>query len=206
MDFIWGDYEDGVVTDYVFDTNLSTREIAVEMAATDIEIKQRIRELGLSWVRRRNGHMSRGQAALTQIMRKLLPGEKVVTEEPVGERLLLDVYCPGFKLAAEYHGRQHFLYVEYFHKDKQGFLDSQKRDERKQELCDQLGITLVVFRYNDVLDEDMVFDRLVAALREPPRSGQAAPPTNIEIWKQKQKDYRKQAYRDAKRMKQNRNQ
>src|SRR4051794_4516019 len=101
---IWDEFEDAILTDLVFDSNLSAREIAKDLDATELEIKKRIRDLGLSWVRRKNGHLSRGQGALTTIMRKLLPNEKIVTEEPIGERLRLDVYCPSYKLAAEYHG------------------------------------------------------------------------------------------------------
>src|SRR4051812_28977044 len=99
----WDEYNDTLLVDYVFDSNLSTREIARELECAELEVKRRIRELGLSWVRRSKGHISRGQAALTSILAKLLPNEKIVTEEPIGERLRLDVYCPSYKIAAEYH-------------------------------------------------------------------------------------------------------
>lgn len=164
----WSAYEDDRLTDLVFDSNLSTREMAMELGRTELEVKKQIRTLGLSWVRRSKGRVSRGQAALTYIMRKLLPGEKVVSEEHIGDRLRLDVYCPKYKLAAEYHGRQHFFYTEHFHGDKYGFYESQARDARKEELCRQLGITLVVFRYDDHLSEDSVYERLLDALRSAP--------------------------------------
>src|SRR3990167_1958624 len=136
--FIWSDYEDSLLTDYIFDSNLSPREIAKEFGTTEIAVRKHIRELGLSWVRRRKGHASRGQAALTSIIQKLLPGETITAEEHIGERLKLDVYCAKYKLAAEYHGRQHFSYVEHFHGDIEGFRASQRRDERKIELCKDL--------------------------------------------------------------------
>lgn len=202
--FIWDSYEDGVLTDYVFASNLSAREMAKELGTSETEVRKRIRELGLSWVRRRDGHASRGQAALTATMRKLLRGQKVVTEHPIGERLRLDVYCPSYKLAAEYHGRQHFYYVEHFHGDMDGFIESKQRDQRKMELCQEADIALVVFRYNDLLDEDTVFQRLLEAMRSVPKDE----PEKVKIAKvvdpyheaylQRQREMRKEAYRRMK--------
>lgn len=201
---IWDSYFDTVLTDYVFDSNISAREIAMSMGTTETDVKRRIRELGLSWIRRRNGHLSRGQAALTYMVRKLLPGAEVVTEHPIGERLRLDVYCPKYKLAVEYHGRQHFMYVEHFHRDKEGFHEARRRDERKAELCAEQGITLVVFRYNDALDEDSVFNQLLYAIRMAPVWEPEEEKISIkgnpyyEAAKERNREYRKAAYRRAK--------
>lgn len=165
---IWDEYEDDRLTDLLFETNLSNREIGMELGRTELEVTREIRELGLSWVRRKKGNISRGQGALTAIMQKLLPGEEIRAEEPIGDRLRLDVYCPRYDLAAEYHGRQHFFYTEHFHGDKRGFHESQARDEKKEEICKNLGIALVVFRYNDTLTEEVVYERMLDALRNTP--------------------------------------
>lgn len=199
----WNSYNDTLLTDYVFDTNLSTREIAKEFEVSELQIKKRIRDLNLGWVRRNNGHLSRGQAALTSIMRKLLPNEKIVTEEQIGDKLRLDVYCPSYKLAAEYHGRQHFQYVQHFHGDKEGFYASQQRDEKKAEICHNLGIALIVLRYNDCLDEDSVFDRMLEAILNAPEIEPEVKKTikgdpYYEAQKQRQREYNKQAYRKMK--------
>lgn len=202
----WSEYEVDRLQDMVFGSNLSTREMGVELGRDPVEVTKQMRELGLSWVRRRKGHLSRGQAALTQIMRKLLPGEEIVTEEPIGERLRLDVYCPKYRLAAEYHGRQHFFYVEHFHGDKEGFYASQERDERKQQLCRDLGIVLVIFRYSDSLTEHNVYERLLHGLRNPPpvvdtveevKYSQFEGPWYDE-YKRRQREYRKEQYRRMK--------
>ena len=203
MDY-WSSYEDDRLTDLVFDTNLSIREMAQDLGRTELEVTKEIRSLGLSWVRRSKGHVSRGQAALTYIMRKLLPGEKIVTEEHIGERLRLDVYCPKYKLAAEYHGRQHFFYTEHFHGDKQGFYDSQARDERKAELCRELGIVLVVFRYDDQLTEDCVYERLLDGLRSSPpatkevKQGSFKSQAVYEDYMNRQRAFRRQQYEKMK--------
>ncbi|HJS83550.1 MAG TPA: hypothetical protein VJ742_12025 [Nitrososphaera sp.] len=203
MSRYFDEYDDALLKDYVFDSNLSVREIAQNLEATKLEVTKRIRELGLSWIRKRsNGHVSRGQAALTNMMRKLLPGETIVNEEPIGNRLRLDVYCPKFKLAAEYHGRQHFYYVEHFHRDIEGFRESQRRDERKLEICKNLGIVLVVFRYTDLLDEDAVFERLLWALREAPEEKVEPVEKKVDPYYQAQlqrkREYRREAYRRMK--------
>src|SRR5688500_5448531 len=128
----WDEYDDSLLTDFIFDSSLSVREMAKELDREELDVTKRIRDLGLSWVRRSKGHhASRGAAALIAMIRKLLPGETVVTEEHIGKRLMLDVYCPKYKLAAEYHGRQHFFYTEYFHGNKDGFRESQRRDQLK---------------------------------------------------------------------------
>lgn len=201
----WDEYDDGLLTDLVFDSNLSVREIARELDREELDITKRIRHLGLSWVRRNKAqHASRGAAALVATIRKLIPGETVVTEEHIGERLMLDVYCPKYKLAAEYHGRQHFYYTEHFHGNKEGFRDSQRRDARKEELCRDLGIALVIFRYNDVLTEDAVFERMLDALRSTPAleevksEGKWKNDPMYESYKNRQREWRREQYKRMK--------
>jgi predicted transcriptional regulator len=152
----------------LFGTNLSVREIAKELGISEARVSQRIHLLKLDWIPRRNRKISRGQTALTLVIKKLIPGAEVVNEFHIGEQLRLDVYCPKFKIAAEYHGRQHYEFVGQFHKDYDDFVRSQKRDDRKAELCAEAGITLVVFRYSDDLTEDAVFDRLLSAMTATP--------------------------------------
>lgn len=204
----WTEYEQDRLTDLVFSSNLSTLEIARELDRTELEVTKEIRNLGLSWVRRKKGHVSRGQGALTAIMQKLLPGEEIRTEEPIGDRLRLDVYCPRYDLAAEYHGRQHFFYTEHFHGDIQGFYESQARDEKKIEICRDLGIALVIFRYNDTLSEDVVYERMLDALRSTPivEKDKDKVPTYkgnpfYEASKIRQREYRKQQYQKMKSLK-----
>ena len=109
--------------------------------------------------------MSRGQTALTQIMQKILPGEEIVNEYHIDDRLRFDVYCASYKLAAEYHGRQHFFYTSRFFESKYEFEEAQKRDQNKVQYCKDNGIALIVFRYNDSLTEDSVYNRMLEAIR-----------------------------------------
>lgn len=199
------EYDLDKLTDLVFETNLSNKEMAEELGTTEEEVVRSIRQLGLSWVRRKRGHLSRGQAALTKIMTRLLPGEEIIAEYPLRDRLRLDVYCPRYQLAAEYHGRQHFVYTPFFHRDKQGFYDSQARDEMKEQICKDLGIALVVFRYTDELSEDAVYERLLDALQSTPIIREESKLTfkgnpYYENAKARQREYRRQMYRKMKAM------
>jgi hypothetical protein len=70
-------------------------------------------------------------------------------ENPVTHRPLeLDVYNADLMLAIEYHGRQHYEYVPFFHKKgKQELEYSIWKDNIKVDMCDQLGIYLITVPY-----------------------------------------------------------
>lgn len=198
---------DTLIRDMLFETNYSKKEIGWRIDRSEAYVSQRIKELGLDWVKRSGENrrkVSRGQLALTNVLKKLIPGAEILNEEPIGERLRLDIYCPKFKLAIEYHGRQHFHFVEHFHKDYSGFVDSQRRDERKLEICRDLGIAIVVFRYNDDLSEEAVFERIMAALTATPYKQEKKKPSQTkgnpyyESYKQRQREYRRLAYQRMK--------
>jgi hypothetical protein len=150
---------------YLFETNLTLAQVAEQMFITSKELNKIINKLGLGWVKDHRRKMSKGQTVLTSIMKKLLPSETIVNEFHLGERLKLDVYCPKYKLGAEFHGIQHFQYTERFFDTRDDFLEAQKRDERKIQLCKEQGIVLVVFRYDDKLTEESVYDRILAAIK-----------------------------------------
>ena len=151
--------------DLLLETNSSISAIARQLDVSVNEVNKKINQLGLSWLKESRKKMSRGQTALTQIMQKILPGEEIVNEYHIDDRLRFDVYCPSYRLAAEYHGRQHFFYTSRFFESKYEFEEAQKRDEKKVQYCKDNGIALIVFRYNDSLTEDSVYNRMLEAIR-----------------------------------------
>ncbi len=194
-----------LIKDMLFETNLSFAEMSKRLAIPEWELHKKIKQYGLGWVRKSRRKMSRGHETLMHMIQKLLPGEDVVTEHCVGERLFLDVYCPSYKLAAEYHGRQHFHFSNYFYKDIRDFHEAQDRDLRKAELCRELGIALVTFRYDEDLNEDLVFDRMMDALKSTPRVKEERKDKRgfkgdhyYEVSKQRQRNWRKAQYREWK--------
>lgn len=160
--------EDAIIKDSLFESNMSVREIGEQIGRSQAYVSKRIKALGLDWVKRSNRKLSRGHASLTEIVKRLLPNTTVINEHHIGERLMLDIYVPSYNLALEYHGRQHFFYSNLFHKDKEDFLEGQRRDERKVELCEEQGITLVAFRFTDELTDESVFDRILDAIKNAP--------------------------------------
>lgn len=159
-------HDDYVLADLLLDTNRSMHEIAELLEISQTELQNRIKIAELEWIRRTDRKVSRGQSALTDILKKLLPREKIVNEYQLGDRLRLDIYCPNYKLAIEYHGRQHFMQIGMFHPTYDDFVRAQQRDIAKVNKCKDLGITLVVFRYDDDLSEEAVYNRILQAIRQ----------------------------------------
>lgn len=208
--------KDSQLIELLFESNFSVPQIAEILELTQAETSKRIKELGLTWVRRGNKKMSRGHAALTAMVKKLLPGVEVINEHHIGERLMLDVYCPKYKLALEFHGRQHFEFNSFFYKSYDDFRLAQERDIRKAELCKREGITLVTFCYNERLTEDDVFNRILHAIKSSPQLEKAAPPAKYKVphtslkgnpvyedAKRKRKEWEKEARKKIKAERQN---
>ena len=151
--------------DLLLETSLSISEIAKELGWTIPQVNKKINSIGLTWLKDSRKKMSRGQTALTSALQKLLPGEKIINEYHIGDKLKLDVYCPKYEIAAEFHGRQHYYYTSRFFESKYDFEEAIKRDEKKEQWCIDNGVALIVFRYNDSLTEQSVFDRLLEAIR-----------------------------------------
>lgn len=196
--------EDAIIKDRIFDSNVSYVEIADEVGMTIAQLNRRIKALGLDWVESKGRKVSRGQAALTKIVRQLIPGAEIVNEHQLGEKLRLDLFLPTYKLGIEYHGRQHFFYSSLFFKDRQDFIDAQERDRRKVELCKEQGIALVVFRFTDKLTQQAVFERIVDAINNTPyikeeRESRYKGNAYYEKRKEADREYRKKRYRELKR-------
>jgi len=188
------------LTDLMFDTSLSISEISRQLGWPISKTNKEINRIGLSWLKDSRKKMSRGQTALTLIMKKLLPGEKIVNEFHIGDKMKLDVYCPKYKVAAEYHGRQHFFYTQRFFESKYEFEEALQRDSKKLDWCKENGVALIVFRYNDKLSEEAVFERMIQAIRNSPHipkeksKKRVVDTTAYRIAKKKNSEYRKKSY------------
>jgi len=192
------------LTDLMFDTSMSLSEVARELGWPINKVNKEINRLGLSWLKDSKKKMSRGQTALTSIMKKLLPGEKIINEFHIGNKMKLDVYCPSYQIAAEYHGRQHFFYTQRFFDSKYEFEEAVERDKTKLDWCKENGVALVVFRYNDKLTEEAVFERMIQAIRTSPHIPKDKPKNRVvdttayKMVKKKNSEYRKKIYKLSK--------
>ena len=64
-----------------------------------------------------------------------------------GRPLEIDCYNERLKIGCEYHGRQHFEYTPFMHKDYDAFQKQRYRDKIKIDKCRELGIKLIVVPY-----------------------------------------------------------
>ncbi len=200
--------QEAILKDLLFQSNLSQTEIAKELGIDQREMNALLKEHGLEWVKRSNRKLSRGHAALYQIMQNILPHEEIVLEHPLGDRLRLDIYCPSYNLAAEYHGRQHFFYSNLFHSDLEDFQAGVERDQKKEQMCREQGISLVVFRFCNKLSEQAVFERMLEAIRSTPAVEKVEPVKKqfkgnhyYEKMKHQNREYQRARYRELKKRK-----
>lgn len=89
-----------------------------------------------------------------RILAELYP-RTIIYEEVLipGTRLRFDFVVPYERLAVEVQGRQHFEYVEHFHKSKAGFVTARLNDLAKAEFCEENAIRLVALKYSETPDE-----------------------------------------------------
>ncbi|KKR45833.1 MAG: hypothetical protein UT82_C0021G0009 [Parcubacteria group bacterium GW2011_GWB1_40_14] len=74
---------------------------------------------------------------------------------PRGNLMELDGYSKELNLAFEYHGKQHFLTHELFHRDS-SLEQRMSDDEIKRELCKENGVILIEVPYN--VSHDKIYD------------------------------------------------
>ena len=75
-------------------------------------------------------------------------------------KMRLDGYFDEYKLAIEYDGIQHYEYTPQLNKTYNDFLNRQKRDKIKDQLCKENGITLIRIRYDEKLNRELVEQKL----------------------------------------------
>ena len=63
-----------------------------------------------------------------------------------------DIWFPNWKIAVEYHGRQHFEPVEFFG-GKKSFLETVERDKKKANLSKRHGVKLLIVTETDNQDD-----------------------------------------------------
>lgn len=110
--------------------------------------------------------MSKGAQELLELVRQLFPNHRIELECNIANwgGLFLDIYLPRLKIAFEYDGLQHFTYCEHFHGNRENFFKARKRDLEKNDLCEQLGITLVRMAYNESMTKEDIMNKLEGAL------------------------------------------
>lgn len=77
-------------------------------------------------------------------------------------RLELDIYIPELKIAIEVQGAQHYIYIPYFHNDYNGFLEQQRRDNIKRDICSIENIELIeVSNYSEAREAIRIIKNII---------------------------------------------
>ena len=126
----------------------------------------------LGTVRRtlKNGKCSKGQLRSALLISQLLSGAKYEMEATwdwlvtsYGTMMYADIYFPKYNLVVEYHGQQHFIFPNFFHKTKKDFDDAVDRDLLKKKLLLNHNIKLIEWRFDEPLTEEKAYSKLLKA-------------------------------------------
>jgi hypothetical protein len=133
-------------------------EKGLDMRSAENLIRQHlgIPDVGEGWI---------SEVELLRMVRQIFPEEEVIHQAspPWLSRQRFDVFIPRLRLAIEYQGRQHYDPIEHF-EGEDGLRRTQERDARKSLACEENGISLVLFRYDENLNRSVVEARLKGAL------------------------------------------
>jgi hypothetical protein len=103
------------------------------------------------------------ESLLYKILQRLFANDEIIRHyrpEWLGG-LEVDIFLPARKLAFEYQGQQHFRPMKAWG-GEEALVDLRERDARKQALCRDMGITLIVFDFSEPLTESHVSGRMRA--------------------------------------------
>lgn len=71
----------------------------------------------------------------------------------------LDIYIPSLKIGIEYQGEQHYRPVDIFG-GQEGYENTVKRDRQKAKLCQQNGVKLLLWKYDEVISKNQIKRRI----------------------------------------------
>jgi len=101
------------------------------------------------------------EAELLHLVRAILKDEEVLHQarpQWLGHQRI-DIYVPRLGIAIEYQGRQHYEPVPFFG-GEEAFAVNRVRDQRKSDLCEQHGVRMIYFRYDEMITRDLVETRI----------------------------------------------
>ena len=154
-----------------------TRNILVSYmnAKGRVEVAKAAEGLGCSWLTvlrycRGLGIPTRNKLAF---QKRVLDTLSDILEEPyiwewshpdivnpeTGYRLYFDGYFPSENILVEVHGKQHYEFVPGWHKTEDGFMKMKARDAYKAQRARELGIGLMVVKYDDPVNDPWYFLR-----------------------------------------------
>lgn len=112
---------------------------------------------------------SKGELSIKAILDKYGIFAKTQYRIPDENYLLwYDFYLPELKTVIEFHGRQHYEFIPYFHKTLEGFKEQQDRDAFKIELASKKHLLFIEINYKlfEFLTKDQFEELLIKKINE----------------------------------------
>lgn len=72
----------------------------------------------------------------------------------------LDIFIPKEKIAIEYQGAQHYMAIDFFGGEK-GLAATLERDKAKKKKCEDNGVTLIEWRFDEPLTVEYIQNKLL---------------------------------------------
>ena len=107
--------------------------------------------------------MSKLSDKTKDFLKEIFPHNPIYEERYIkykGTRLFFDFYIKEMNVLIEVQGRQHDEFVKHFHVDREGFVDSKKRDNLKKEYCEETGSVLIEVRSEKELNKEEFIKRI----------------------------------------------
>jgi very-short-patch-repair endonuclease len=174
------------------------QDIACKVNATREQVSALCAYRG--WNKEIKRSSSVGEEKILIVLQKL--GIKEIwTQHHIGSGLRLDFFLPEYNLGIEFDGIQHDQYVEFFHKNPEGFEYRKQLDHQKDLICSSKNIKVLRISYQENNIESLIKEQInELSIRE------VVVKPNWLIAKekdiaQKAREYRKQQYQRMKELK-----
>ncbi|WP_215575299.1 zinc-ribbon domain-containing protein [Bacillus mycoides] len=95
-----------------------------------------------------------------------LLGIKFIKDREVLGGYELDGFNEEQKIAFEYHGVQHYEYIEFFHKEERQFKEQKQKDRMKRKMCKEKGIKLITVPYTVANNDELFVKFIVHSLKK----------------------------------------
>jgi len=98
-----------------------------------------------------------------EFLKEIFPHNLIQEERYInykGTRLFFDFYIKELNVLVEVQGRQHDAFVKHFHVDREGFLDSKRRDNLKKAYCEETDTVLIEVRGEKELNKVKFIERI----------------------------------------------
>jgi|GEM_PF-5084867 hypothetical protein len=181
------------------------KAIAAKLKIDEALVLETFEKLGLSDYKAFK--VSKPQETIYDVCCKTFGKTRVKQEFYLENNSRADIAVPDLYLVVEYHGVQHFKFIEFFHKTLDSFNLQKQADKKKEAYCKDNGWIYVVFTPEEPLDPVTVKRKIVRALLahavEDPRPMNKHKNSYQEHRSKSQRDYRRQQYKTMKEFKNN---